>query len=42
MDKKEFNSGKLTAITNARIFNGERVIDEQSVIIDGWLYEKWS
>lgn len=34
MNKKEFKIGKLTAITNARIFNGEKVIDEQVVIFD--------
>jgi hypothetical protein len=28
-------AGKLTAITNARIFDGESVIDDQIVVIDG-------
>jgi len=26
---------KLTAITNARVFDGERVIEERTVVIDG-------
>jgi len=34
-ENQEFKTEKLTAIINARIFNGEKVIDEQSVIIDG-------
>lgn len=34
-ENQEIKIEKLTAIINARIFNGERVIDEQSVIIDG-------
>lgn len=34
-ENQEFKTEKLTAIINARIFNGEKVIDEQIVIIDG-------
>jgi len=28
-------AGRLTAITNARVFDGERAIDEQTVVLDG-------
>lgn len=35
MNKKEFKTDKLTAITNAHIFNGEKVIDERTVVIYG-------
>jgi len=32
---QEFNTDILTAISNARVFDGERVIDDQTVMIDG-------
>ena len=32
---REKTTNKLTAITNVRIFDGERVIDERAVVIDG-------
>jgi len=34
-ENQEFKTGKLTVITNAHIFNGEKVIDEQTVVING-------
>ena len=33
--KKTHQTHMITAITNARIFDGKRVIDEQTVVIDG-------
>jgi imidazolonepropionase-like amidohydrolase len=33
--KRAHPTEKLTAITNARIFDGERVISERTVLIDG-------
>src|ERR1700722_4137436 len=33
--KRVHPTQKLTAITNARVFDGERVIDERTVLIDG-------
>ncbi|MBK1812787.1 amidohydrolase family protein [Clostridium sp. YIM B02505] len=35
IENQELKNGRFTAIVNARIFNGEKVIDESSVIIDG-------
>ena len=32
---QEFHPNIITAITNARVFDGERVIDDQTVVIDG-------
>ena len=29
------NTDKITAITNAHIFDGERIIDDQTVVIEG-------
>ena len=31
---QEFSLGTLTAITRARVFDGERVFDDQTVVID--------
>lgn len=33
--QKAHQTNRITAITNARIFDGERVIDEQTVVING-------
>ena len=33
--KKVHQTDRITAITNARIFDGERVINDQTVVIDG-------
>jgi imidazolonepropionase-like amidohydrolase len=34
-DNQESKTGRITAITNAHIFDGERVIDDQTIVIKG-------
>ena len=37
INNQEFKTGAMTAITNARVFDGERVLNDQTVVIDGVL-----